>query len=55
MLVERFAPEMEPRWRKRFVEEHISTAGHLPTAVSLRQMADVSVMIAGYEIPLGLV
>ena len=52
---ERFAPEMEPRWRKRFVEEHISTAGDLHAAVSLWQKADVSVVIAGYEIPIGLV
>lgn len=51
---ERFAPEMEPRWRKRFVEEHISTAGDLHAAVSLWQKGDVSVVIADHEIPLGL-
>jgi hypothetical protein len=52
---ERFAPEMEPYWRKRIVEEHISTAGDLHTAVSLWQKTDLSVVIAGHEIPLGLV
>lgn len=52
---ERFAPEMDPRWQKEFVEQHIATAGDLHTAVSLWQKADVSVMIAGHEIPLGMV
>jgi hypothetical protein len=52
---ERFAPEMEPRWKKKFVEEHISTAGDLHTAVSLWQKADMSVVIAGHEVLLGLV
>jgi hypothetical protein len=45
---------MEPRWQKRFVEEHISTAGDLHAAVSLWQKGDVSVVIADHEIPLGL-
>ena len=52
---ERFAPEMEPQWRKKFVEEHISTAGDLQTPVSLWHKADVTVLIAGNEVPLGLV
>jgi hypothetical protein len=52
---ERFAPEMEPHWKKKFVEQHISTAGDLHTAVSLWHKADVSVVIAGHEISLGLV
>jgi hypothetical protein len=52
---ERFAPEMEPRWQKEFVEQHIATAGDLHTAVSLWQKGDVSVVVAGHEIPLGVV
>lgn len=52
---ERFAPEMEPRWQKQFVEQHVATAGDLHAAVSLWQKGDVSVLIAGHEIPLGMV
>jgi hypothetical protein len=52
---ERFAPEIEPGWQKRFVEQHIATAGDLQTAISLWLKGDITVVIAGHEIPLGLV